>query len=294
MKTIFTLLLSTLFSLASFAYDGVRLTISSVTSNKMFVEVDGRRYKLDGTTVAVRDIRSGYHNVKVYREAKRNNNGWILGNRNRAKEQTLYNTRVYLKDGYHFDILINRFGKVLVDERRIDVNDDWYTDDDDDYYENDRDRDLDNNRNNDDRYDNRNRNDRYDKDRDRDLDNSRNNDDRNNNRNGDDRYDNRNDRDPRNYEMSDVDFNQARESLRKEWFENTRVTTAKQVIDRNYFTARQVKELMLLFTFENNRLDIAKYAYNKTVDKGNYIIVNDALGMTKNKEELNRFIHEQQ
>ena len=26
--------------------------------------------------------------------------------------------------------------------------------------------------------------------------------------------------------------------------------------------------MVLLFTFENNRLDIAKYAYDKTVDKG--------------------------
>lgn len=274
MKTIFTLLLSSLFSLASFAYDGARLTISSVTSNKIFVEVDGRRYNLNGNTVTVRDIHPGYHNVKVYRESKRNNNGWGFGNRNK-REESLYNTRVYLKDGYHFDILVNRFGKVLVDERRIDRNDDWYTDDeDDDYYDNDRNRDRGNNRN-----------DRHN-DRDRDWDNHR------NDRNNDDRYD-RNDRNSQYDEMSDANFNQAKESLRKEWFENTRLSTAKQIIDRNYFTSRQVKDLMLLFTFENNRLDIAKYAYSKVVDKGNYYIVNDALSMTSNKEELNRFIREQ-
>lgn len=262
MKTIFTLLLSSLFSIASFAYDGARLTISSVTSHKMFVEVDGRRYNLDGNTVAVRDIRPGYHNVKVYRDLKRNNGGWNFGNRNRRQE-TLYNTRVYLKDGYHFDILVNRFGKVLVDERRIDVNDDWYTDDEA-YYDDDR-----------------------NTDRDRDWDNNR------NDRNNDDRYDNRNNRDSRYDEMSDADFGQARENLRKEWFENTRLSSAKQIIDRNYFTSRQVKELMLLFTFENNRLDIAKSAYSKTVDRENYFIVNDGLSMTSNKEELNRFIREQ-
>jgi hypothetical protein len=259
MKTIFTLLLSTLFSLASFAYDGVRLTISSVISNKMFVEVDGRRYNLDGKTVMIRDIRPGYHNVKVYREAKRNN-GWKIGNRNK-REQTLYNTRVYLKDGYHFDIVVNRFGKVLVDEIKIAGNDEWYTDDDD-YYEKDRDRDRE-----------------YDRDN-RDQ------------RDYDDRYA-RNNRDLRYDEMSESAFNQAKESLKREWFENTRLSTAKQIIDRNYFTSRQVKELVLLFTFENNRLDIAKYAYSKTVDKGNYFIMNDAFSMNRNKEELNNFIREQ-
>jgi hypothetical protein len=93
--------------------------------------------------------------------------------------------------------------------------------------------------------------------------------------------------------MSDANFSQAKETLRKEWFENTRVSTAKQLIDRNYFTSRQVKDLMLLFTFENNRLDFAKYAYSKVVDKGNYFTVNDALSMPNSKEELNRFIREQ-
>ena len=29
--------------------------------------------------------------------------------------------------------------------------------------------------------------------------------------------------------------------------------------------------MMLLFTFENNRLDIAKYAYGKTVDQSEII-----------------------
>jgi hypothetical protein len=184
--------------------------------------------------------------------------------------ETLYNTRVYLKEGYHFDILVNRFGKVLADERRIDVNDDWYTDEDDDYYDD----------RNDDRINDRNN------DRDRDWEDNR------NDRNNDDRYD-RNNRNSQYDEMSDANFNQAKETLRKEWFENTRVSTAKQIIDRNYFTSRQVKDLMLLFTFENNRLDIAKYAYSKTVDKGNYFIVNDAFTYSNNKEELNRFIREQ-
>jgi len=280
MKTIFTLLLSTIFSLASFAYDGPLLTVSTVGNQKIFVEVDGRRYAMQNdNTVSVRNIYPGTHTVRVLRQLK-NKSGWNL-RLGGPREEVIYAIRATLKDGYDFDIVVNRFGKVLIDERRIDPNDDWY-DDDDDYYDHDdrnndhRNRDWDNNRhdgNNDDHYDNR------------------------NNGNNDDRYDNRNDRndrDYRNYEMSDADFNQAKESLRKEWFENTRLSTAKQIIDRNYFTSRQVKDLMLLFTFENNRLDIAKYAYNKVVDKRNFFIVNDALSMTSNKEKLNEFIRDQQ
>ena len=249
MKTFFTLLLSTLFSLSLLAYDGARLTISSVSSSKMFVEVDGRRYNLGGKTVSIRDMRSGYHTVKVYREMKTNNGRWFgIGNRNR--QEPVYNSRIYLKEGYHFDILVNRFGKVMADEQRIDHNDDWYNDDDN-YY--DRNHDHDNNMDRDD-------NDRYDHNYDRVI--------------------------------SDNDFNQAKESLRREWFENTRITTARQIIDRNSFTSQQVKEMLLLFTFENNRLDIAKYAYGKTVDKGNYFVMNGVFTFNNNKEELARYIRE--
>lgn len=283
MKTIFTLLLSALFSLSSMAYDGTRLTVTSISNQKIFVEVDGRRYSMRENTVSIRDIRPGTHNVRVLREVKRKS-GWNFGIGNNRREEVIYSIKATMRDGYHFDILVNRFGKVMIDERRIDRNDDWYNEEDDSYGD-DRDRGWDNDRDNR-GYDNgrNNRNNRdYDDDRDNRDDRDYDDDDRNN----------RNDRDLRYDEMSDASFNQAKETLKREWFENSRLSTAKQIIDRNYFTSRQVKELVLLFTFENNRLDIAKYAYSKTVDKGNYYIMNDAFSMSKNKEELNNFIREQ-
>ena len=52
--------------------------------------------------------------------------------------------------------------------------------------------------------------------------------------------------------------------------------------------------MVLLFTFENNRLDIAKYAYGKTVDKGNYFMLNDAFTFNNNKEALKEYIRQYQ
>ena len=280
MKTIFTLLLSSLSSLASFAYDGPLLTVSSVGNQKIFVEVDGLRYDMrDNNTVSIRNIYPGTHTVRVLREMK-NRSGWNLRIGGPGTE-IIYAIKATLRDGYDFDIVVNRFGKILLDERRIDVNDDWYDGEDDRY---DNDRNANNSRDGREYNDHGNRN-----DRDRDWDNNPNGRD-----NNDDRYDNNNDHDSRNHEMSANDFNQAKETLREEWFENTRISTAKQIIDRNYFTSQQVKELLYLFTFENNRLEIAKYAFSKTVDQSNYFIVNDAFIMNNNKDELNRFIHQQQ
>jgi hypothetical protein len=92
--------------------------------------------------------------------------------------------------------------------------------------------------------------------------------------------------------MNDRDFSTVKDQLRKEWFENNRLTSARTIIDGSNFTTQQVKDLMFLFTFENNRLELAKYAYRKTVDKQNYYQLNDALTFSSSKDELARFIRE--
>ncbi len=262
MKTIFTLLLSTLFSLSLLAYDGSRLTISSVSTVRMQVEVDGRRYNMNDNEVSIRSLRSGYHSIKIYRDKKQKNRIWDFGFGN-GRQEIVYSNSVYLREGYHFDILVNRFGKTFVDEHRIDRNDDWYNNDDN----------------------------RYGQGSDRDIPDYPEN---HNNRDNRDNSDNRDQRNDNNYSraMNDYDFSLTKQSLQKEWFENTRVTTAKQIMDRNYFTSQQAKEILLLFTFENNRLDLAKYAYGKTVDKNNYFIINDVFSFNNSKEELARYIRE--
>jgi hypothetical protein len=267
MKKISTLLvLSTLLTITVFAkYDDPQLSISSfTTAGDVQVEVDGRRYYFDkDKSIIVRNLRPGYHTIKVSKERKRSNSNRIfnLGNR----REVVYNSSVNLRSGYDYDITINKFGKVFTDEARIDRNNEWN--------DNDRDRDWD--RNND-------RTDQDDRDRDRDRTDQ---DDRDWDRDRDDNYGNGNNR-----EMSSTDFNRAKQTLRSEMFENTRVDLAKQIINSNYFKSQQVKELLELFTFENNKLDLAKYAYGYTVDKNNYYLINDQLTFSNNKDELARYI----
>lgn len=85
-------------------------------------------------------------------------------------------------------------------------------------------------------------------------------------------------------------FEQFKQTLRNESFDNSRITIAKQTISNNWFTAAQVKEIVQLFVFENSKLDIAKYAYTRTVDKGSYFIVNDAFTFSSSKDELMKYI----
>ena len=243
MKRISTLLLSTLFSLSLLAYDGTRLTVTSVSNMKMTVEIDGRRYNMNNKALSIRELSAGHHTVKIYRDRKQNNR---VNNNNR--QELVYSGSVHLRRNYHLDITINRFGKAMVDERRIDRNDDWY-DDDDNY-------DRDNRWNDRDPGDNR-----------------------------DNGWDN-----GINRAMNVNEFNQAKETLRREWLESSKVNLARQIFDRNFFTTQQVKEMLQLFSFENNKLDLAKHAYARTTDKRNYPTLNDVFAKRSSRDELARYI----
>ncbi len=85
-------------------------------------------------------------------------------------------------------------------------------------------------------------------------------------------------------------FNNFKQSISNESFDNTRINIAKQVIGTNYFTTAQIKELLPLFSFEGNKLEIAKYAYKNTLDKNNYFSVADCFTFSSNKDELLRYI----
>ena len=132
MKKIFTLLLSSLFSLSLLAFDGSRLSISTVaTSTQIKVEVDGRKFSMKDNSITLSYLAEGRHVIKITRE--KNMNG---RNDFRKREEVIYTNTIFLKRGFHLDITINRFGKAMMDERRIDMNDEWYNDEDD-YYDSD-------------------------------------------------------------------------------------------------------------------------------------------------------------
>lgn len=93
--------------------------------------------------------------------------------------------------------------------------------------------------------------------------------------------------------MSRNDFESFKGSLASKSFEDSKMTMAKQVLNNNCLTSAQVREVMGLFSFEQTKLDFAKYAYGHTYDIGNYFKVNDAFGFESSIEELNDYISSQ-
>lgn len=90
--------------------------------------------------------------------------------------------------------------------------------------------------------------------------------------------------------MNGAAFEQAKQSIKSKPFEDNKLQIAKQVLGSNCLTCAQVKDIILLFNFEDSRLDFAKFAYGRTYDYGNYFMVNDAFKFSDSIDQLNSYI----
>lgn len=93
--------------------------------------------------------------------------------------------------------------------------------------------------------------------------------------------------------MSNAAFLQLKSSVENEGFDQTRGYMVEAAMANNSFETAQVKELLKLFSFENNRLDMAKKLYDVTVDKEKYNQVYDVFNFSSSKEALSKFMLEQ-
>ncbi len=93
--------------------------------------------------------------------------------------------------------------------------------------------------------------------------------------------------------MTDSEFANAKSSISSKSFEDSKLSIAKQITRGNCLTSTQVRDIMSLFSFEETRLDFAKFAYNYTYDKRNYYLINDAFQFEMTIEELDEFLNQQ-
>ena len=90
--------------------------------------------------------------------------------------------------------------------------------------------------------------------------------------------------------MPTIDFNRALTVIKGESFENSKLNTAKQVTSVNYLCVSQIVQICRLFTYEQSKLEYAKYAYHYCVDQNNYYLLNDVFTYAASKDELRQYI----
>ena len=84
--------------------------------------------------------------------------------------------------------------------------------------------------------------------------------------------------------MSGAAFGQLKASLTKIAFEDTRLSALRQGIRGNFLELSQVRELMDLFAFEDNKMEVARECYSLTTDRKQYYLLQDAFSFNSNKE----------
>ena len=93
--------------------------------------------------------------------------------------------------------------------------------------------------------------------------------------------------------MSAADFSAAKKTINESSFDDTKLSTAKTIVSSNCLTCDQIVQICNLFSFEENKLTFAKFAFKYTTDPKNYFKVNNVFSFSSSKEELNEFIQGQ-
>jgi uncharacterized protein DUF4476 len=86
------------------------------------------------------------------------------------------------------------------------------------------------------------------------------------------------------------EFDRVLWAISKENFETNRMTSAEQIISGNYFTTAQLRQLLRLFNYESNKLQLARLGYDKVVDQDNYYSLSDMFSFNSGRDEFARCV----
>jgi hypothetical protein len=92
--------------------------------------------------------------------------------------------------------------------------------------------------------------------------------------------------------ISDAEYKALRRQVRRIFTNDLKVATAQRMI-RKYrcLNVKQVKGILRLFHYENTSLRIAKFAYDYTVDKKNYITLKRFFKLPSNRSSFTYFVN---
>lgn len=90
--------------------------------------------------------------------------------------------------------------------------------------------------------------------------------------------------------LTQNEFADALKSIGARSTEDGKLLSAKQILSANCVNVEMVKSVMKLFNTDDKKLEVAKYAYGNTVDKGSYYKLNSEFSSESSIDELNKAI----
>ena len=91
-------------------------------------------------------------------------------------------------------------------------------------------------------------------------------------------------------QMNSTDFQTVIASMEVKPMSQAKLNIVKQVIKNNCLSVSQVRELAMLFSIEDDKLEVAKLCYGKTVDFKDYGKLNDIFTFAASGEDLSVYI----
>jgi hypothetical protein len=90
--------------------------------------------------------------------------------------------------------------------------------------------------------------------------------------------------------MNENDFRCAKDEVAAQYFDDSRLLVAEEIVGSNRVMCCQIKELMEQMSFESTRLALAKFAVRHAFDPENLYKLNSAFAFQSSVYELNRYI----
>lgn len=90
--------------------------------------------------------------------------------------------------------------------------------------------------------------------------------------------------------MGGSSFTAAKSAVSKQTFSESMMKTAKQLTKANCLSVKQIKEIMQLFSFDDDMLAYAKYAYDYCINQSDYFMLTELFSFSSSADSLNDFL----
>ena len=94
-----------------------------------------------------------------------------------------------------------------------------------------------------------------------------------------------------NNELTDADLQTLIQTMKGVTFEEKMIEVAKTALKNRMLKTLQVHQLLEQITFEANKLELAKFCYDKTIDKNNYYTLYNDFTFSNYSTQLDKYIN---
>ena len=90
--------------------------------------------------------------------------------------------------------------------------------------------------------------------------------------------------------LAGAEFERFFQAVSARRFDDDKLTLAKQVLGQSTVYAEDLARVMKLFSFDNRKIELGKYAYNNVCDRRNFYVVYDTFTFDSSARELEQYI----